>query len=159
MLKKTTWYVYALWIGFTELVGLISALLTREGTEIYKLFAAKPPLTPPAIVFPIAWSILYALMGFGAARIDLAPASDERSRGLRFYFAQLGFNFFWSILFFNRQAYGFALAWLAVLWVLILWMVYFFRKVDRLTGNLQIPYLLWVSFAAYLNAGVWLLNS
>jgi len=118
----------------------------------------KPPLLPPAILFPIVWVILFALMGIGAARIYLAPPSEARSRGLLIFLAQLAVNFFWSIIFFNLQAYGFALLWLLFLWLLILWMILTFRKVDRIAALLQVPYLLWVTFAAYLNLGVWLLN-
>ena len=118
----------------------------------------KPPLSPPGIVFPIVWGILYALMGIGAARIYLAPESRERTRSLLLYFVQLMFNFFWSIIFFNFQRFGFALIWLLVLWVLILRMILAFRRVDKTAALLQIPYLLWVTFAAYLNFGVWRLN-
>ena len=106
----------------------------------------------------MVWTILFALMGIGAARVWLAAASAERTRSLRLFFVQLGFNFFWNIIFFNLQAYGFAFVWLAVLWVLILWMLLSFRKVDPLAGWLQLPYLLWVAFAGYLNLGVWFLN-
>ena len=117
-----------------------------------------PPLSPPAIVFPIVWGILFALMGIGAARIYLAPTSGARSRSLLLFLIQLIFNFFWSIIFFNFQAYGFAFIWLLILWFLILLMILSFRKVDKLAAWLQLPYLLWVTFAAYLNFGVWLLN-
>ena len=68
------------------------------------------------------------------------------------------FNFFWSIIFFNLQAFGFALLWLLVLWGLILLMILSFRKTDAPAAWLQVPYLLWVTFAAYLNFGVWMLN-
>ena len=98
------------------------------------------------------------MMGIGAARIYLAPASGDRSRSLLLFLVQLAVNFFWSIIFFNLQAFGFAFVWLILLWVLILLMILSFRKVDKLAAWLQIPYLLWVSFAAYLNLGVWLLN-
>ena len=70
----------------------------------------------------------------------------------------LGRSIFWSIIFFNLQNFGFALIWLIILWLLILWMIFSFRKVDSLAAWLQIPYLLWVTFAAYLNFGVWILN-
>ena len=142
----------------TEIIGGISGWLTRDGTKFFKAAVQKPPLTPPAIVFPIVWAVLYALMGIGAARVYMAPASALRKQSLALFFVQLGFNFFWSILFFNAQAYGLALLWLAVLWALILWMILTFRKTDRLAAWLQVPYLLWVSFAAYLNFGVWALN-
>jgi tryptophan-rich sensory protein len=157
-MKKSTWKTYAFWILFTEAVGALSGWLTRSGTQIYNETIIQPPLSPPAIVFPIVWGILFALMGIGAARIYLAPASGVRSRSLLLFLVQLIFNFFWSIIFFNFQAYGFAFIWLLILWFLILLMILSFRKVDKLAAWLQLPYLLWVTFAAYLNFGVWLLN-
>lgn len=157
-MKKGTWKVCAGWILFTEAVGALSGWLTREGTRIYKAETVKPPLSPPSIVFPIVWALLFALMGIGVARISGTPPSRDRSRGMRLFFAQLGFNFFWSILFFSLQSYGLAFFWLAALWGLILWMILAFRKVDPLAAWMQVPYLLWVTFAGYLNLGVWLLN-
>ena len=157
-MKKQVWKTYAFWILFTEAVGLLSGWLTRESTQIYARIIEQPPLSPPAIVFPIVWTILFALMGIGAARIYLSPASGARSRSLQLFLLQLTFNFFWSIIFFNLERFGFALLWLIILWVLILLMILSFRKIDRLAALLQIPYLLWVTFALYLNFGVWLLN-
>ena len=126
--------------------------------QLYSQVITKPPLSPPSIVFPIVWVILFALMGIGAARVYLAPPSGLRSRSLLLFLVQLAFNFFWSIIFFQFQNFGFALVWLAVLWALILWMLLSFLQVDCTAGWLQVPYLLWVTFAAYLNWGVWLLN-
>lgn len=157
-MKANTWKAYALWILGTEAVGGLSGWLTRKGADLYARTVSKPPLSPPSIVFPIVWSALFALMGVSAARVWQAPPSPERSRGLALFGAQLAFNFFWSIIFFNAQAFGLALIWLAVLWALILWMLLTFRKVDKWAAWLQVPYLLWVSFAAYLNFGVWALN-
>ena len=71
---------------------------------------------------------------------------------------QLAFNFFWSIIFFNLRRFGFAFFWLVALWGMILWMIRTFLRVDRLAAWLQLPYFLWVTFAAYLNLGVWMLN-
>ena len=156
--KTRVWKTYLFWILFTEAVGFLSGWLTRESTRLYSEVIIQPPLSPPAILFPIVWVILFALMGIGAARIDLSPISPERTQSLRIYILQLAVNFFWSIIFFNLQKYGFALLWLVFLWVLILWMIRSFRKVDRTAALLQIPYLLWVTFAAYLNFGVWVLN-
>ncbi len=118
----------------------------------------QPPLSPPAILFPIVWSILYALMGFSAARVYLTPDSPARSQGLNLFVVQLIVNFFWSLIFFNAQAYGFAVVWLLLLWGLVLAMILSFRKVNPLAAYLQIPYLIWLSFAAYLSIGVWWLN-
>ena len=157
-MKKHKWISYVVWIVFAEAVGALSGWLTREGTKIYNEMIQQPPLSPPGIVFPIVWSILFALMGIGAARIYLAPESKARSRSLCLFFVQLAFNFLWSIIFFNFQNFGFAFIWLVLLWLLILWMIFSFYKVDPVAAKLQIPYLLWVTFAAYLNFGVWLLN-
>lgn len=149
---------YILWILFAEAVGALAALLIRDGIAYYGEYVTKPPLTPPAAVFPIVWSVLYALMGIGAARISSADGHAEQKKGLLLWFAQLTFNFFWSILFFVFGSYGFAFLWLLALWTLILLMLLAFRRIDRPAALLQLPYLLWVSFAGYLNLGVALLN-
>ena len=156
-MKRASWKPYVLFILLTEGVGILSGLLTRQGIEAYSM-VEKSALTPPAIVFPIVWTILYALMGVGAARVWLTNPSDARTKGLAFFTFQLIFNFFWSIFFFNRQAYGFSLLWLIVMWVLILLMTVEYAKVDKLAAWLQIPYLVWVAFAGYLNYAVWQLN-
>ena len=106
----------------------------------------------------MVWTILFALMGIGAARIYSTPPSKARSLGLNLFIAQLAVNFFWSPIFFNRQAFGFAFVWLLLLLALVLAMTVTFRKTDPLAAKLQIPYLLWLAFAAYLNLGVWYLN-
>lgn len=149
---------YVLWIAICEAVGFLAGILTRQGTKIYAQTAIKPPLTPPGWLFPVVWVVLYALMGIGAARITLTPSSAGRSRGLNLMVTQLVVNFFWPLLFFNAGVYGFALLWLLLLWGLVLWMILVWRKVEPLAAWLQIPYLLWLSFAVYLNAGVWYLN-
>lgn len=159
MMLKKDWKVYAIWIAVCEAVGILAGILSRAGTEIYNLTAIKPPFSPPAWVFPVVWTILYALMGISAARITLLPASTERSRGLNLMVAQLVVNFFWPLLFFNAEVYGFAFLWLLLLWVLVFWMIITFRKLDPIAALLQIPYLIWLTFAAYLNAAVWVLNS
>ena len=155
---KGKWKVYAIWILVAEAVGGLSAWLTREGTKVFSETVAQPPLSPPMLLFPIVWGILYLLMGISAARIYLEPPSLSRSRGLNLYAAQLIVNFFWSLIFFNARAFGFAFFWLLLLWVLVLLMILTFRKTDPIAAWLQVPYLLWLTFAAYLNLGVWLLN-
>ena len=145
-------------ILIVEGVGALSGWLTRDGAKAYSATIVQPPLSPPAVVFPVVWGILFALMGISAARVWRSPPSEARTRGLAIFGVQLAFNFSWSLLFFNLQAFGFALLWLLVLWALILWMLLTFRQVDRWAARLQLPYLLWVTFAAYLNLGVWVLN-
>ena len=157
-MKKTTWKSYTFRILLTESVGALSGRLAANAAKLYTETILRPPLSPPGIVFPIVWSILFALMGIGAARISSTPASAARSRSLQLFWLQLAFNFCWSLIFFRLQAYGPAFIWLLLLWFLILRMIMSFRKVDPPAAALQIPYLLWVSFAAYLNFGVWMLN-
>lgn len=157
-MKKFPWKTYAAWILLAEAVGGLAGWLTREGTKLYTESIVQPPLSPPAIVFPIVWAVLYALMGVSAARIRMAPPSGDRQLGLRLFAGQLAFNFFWSIIFFDLQWFGFALVWLVALWALIAAMVLVFYRVELLAARLQLPYLVWVAFAGYLNAGVWLLN-
>lgn len=155
---KSKWKVYAFWIVLSEAVGLIAGLLTRNGAEIYGLTATKPPLSPPDWVFPVVWTILYALMGISAARVWLSQDSSARSRSVSLFIAQLAVNFFWPLFFFNLQAYGFALLWLILLWVLVFLLILNNRRVDIRASWLLIPYLIWLTFAVYLNIGVYLLN-
>lgn len=155
---KQNWKKYAIWILSAEAVGALSGFLSRKGMKLYSSVIKQPPLSPPMIIFPIVWGILFALMGFGAARVSLTPPTASRSKALNIYIAQLIVNFFWSLIFFNAQAFGFAFFWLLLLCALVILMILLFRKVDPLAAWLQIPYLLWLIFAAYLNAGVWYLN-
>ena len=157
-MNKNGWKNIVFWVIVSEAVGLLAGLLTRNATEIYGLMVMKPPLSPPGWLFPVVWTILYALMGVGAGLVSGQQPSADRNRSLNLMVAQLVVNFFWPLLFFNAQAYGFALLWLVLLLVLVVWMALEFRKVSPLAALLQIPYILWILFATYLNAAVWYLN-
>ena len=147
---KPNWKQYAFWIGLTEVVGGVSALLTREGMRLYESAVTQPPLSPPMWIFPVVWSILYALLGIGAARISVGSRSAAASCGQKLFFTQLIFNFFWSIIYFNLQAYRTAFWWLVILWVLVLAMILCYAEDDRTAAWLQAPYLVWLTFAGYL---------
>lgn len=157
-MKHRRVWTYTFWIVLTEAVGALSGWLTRDGMELYQATVEKPALSPPPIVFPIAWGILYALMGIGMARVVLSARSEERTDAIQIYLLQLAVNFVWSIFFFNLRTYAGALLVLLLLLALVIWMIIRFRRVDRPSAQLQIPYVLWTAFAAYLNAGVWYLN-
>ena len=157
-MKKQNWKTYAFWIVLAEAVGGLAGWLTRDGMELYRTDIVKPPLSPPGIVFPIVWVILYALMGIGMARIWLTPKSKDRTMAVRIFLFQLAVNFLWPILFFGVRNFGLALLWLAGLWALVLWMRSAFSRIDMTAARLQFPYFLWVTFALYLNFGVWRLN-
>lgn len=155
---KRTWKTYAFWILLSVGIGALSGFLSREGAATFSETVIQPPLSPPAWLFPVVWSILYVLMGISAARISLAPDSPQKKQGLNLFIIQLVLNFFWSLIFFNLQAYGLAFLWLIALWITVFLMILSFRKADSVAALLQIPYLIWLTFAAYLSAGVWYLN-
>ena len=157
-MSKKPWKQYTFWILLAEGVGGLSGWLTRNAMISFEETVRQPPLSPPSILFPIVWTILYALMGIGAARISLSADSPEQKKGLNLFVGQLVVNFFWSLIFFNAQRYGYAFLWLLLLWALVLAMILQFRRVDPTAAKLQIPYLIWLTFAAYLNLGIWYLN-
>lgn len=140
-------------------VGGLSAFLIRDNIYIYA-FLRKPPLAPPAILFPIVWTLLYILMGISSARVYLRKTEypDEVFDALLNYALQLILNFLWPVIFFNMQTYLFAFIWLVVLWTGILKMIFKFSRLDTAAAYLQIPYLLWVTYAGYLNFMIYLLN-
>ena len=158
MMKSRKWTGYAFWIFLSLGTGLLSGFLIRNTTEIYSTQVIKPFLAPPAILFPIVWTLLYILMGISAGMIYLEEPSRERGKALNLFVIQLVLNFFWSPVFFNAQQFGYALLILAFLWIVVLRMIHSFKIINLSAGNLQIPYLLWLTFAIYLNYAVWVLN-
>ena len=119
----------------------------------------KPFLSPPAILFPIVWTILYLLMGIGAALIYTKPEKKNyRTTGLALHIIQLVLNFFWSIIFFNLQEYTFAFIWLVILWLVVFSMLANYKKISNTAYLLNIPYIVWLTFAGYLNLAVSILN-
>ncbi len=156
---KRTILTFVIAIIIPLAIGGFSAFLTRENMKLYDEINS-PPLSPPAFLFPVVWTILYVLMGISSAFIWLnrSEGKDTADRGLLIYAASLFFNFVWSLVFFNFKAYLFAFVWLLVMLALIILTVINYKKVVPLAAYLQIPYVLWVAFAGYLNFGVWILN-
>lgn len=145
-------------IAIPLLVGGLSALVTRSEMEKYATLN-QPPLSPPGWLFPIVWTVLFVLMGiasFLVLRRD--PDGLVVRNALKLYGIQLVFNFVWSVLFFNLGMFYLAFAWLVLLWVLILVTLLQFRRIAPAAGWLMLPYLLWVTFAGYLNLAVAMLN-
>lgn len=137
-------------------VGGLSALITMNQMELFET-VAKPPLAPPRWLFPVAWTILYILMGIASYLLYIADTEEGRE-ALVLYGVQLFFNFFWSIIFFNLEAYWFALIWLFIMWIIILLLLIKSRKVDERAFWLLLPYFIWTTFAFYLNFGIAVLN-
>ncbi len=154
-IKKTTLIIFIL---IPLLVGGLSALLTMGAMKDFALIN-KPPLSPPAWLFPVVWTVLYILMGISSYIIYTAPVSDEKAlKALIPYGIQLIFNFFWSIIFFNLGWYLFAFIWLVVMLLFILITFKRFYEISKPAAFLLIPYILWTIFAGYLNFGIYLLN-
>ena len=139
-------------------VGGVSALLTMDAMK-------QPPLSPPAILFPIAWTILYVLMGLASYFICMAGANGGKKEkelaksALTIYGIQLVFNFFWSIIFFNLKWYWPALAWLVIMLILVIILTVKAKKLSNPAFFMLIPYVLWCIFATYLNIGIAILAS
>ncbi len=157
MWKKYKPYIISIALALG--VGGLAALLTRDNMNIYDRII-MPLLSPPGWLFPVVWTVLYILMGISSARIWIKGKEEgaDVTSSLKVYGWQLAVNFIWSLIFFNMQAFLLALAWIIVLWGLIYTMIKKFKEIDSLAANLQIPYLLWVTFAAYLNYMIWILN-
>lgn len=155
-MKKKTIGPYVFFILLSLAVSGLSAMITRHGMPVYDQLE-KPFFTPPALAFPIVWTLLYLLMGIGAARV-WRTENTQRQHALFPFFVQLILNFFWTVWFFGLGKYLLAFFWLLALIAAILWMIRAFSKMDRWAGRLQIPYLIWCIFAAVLNLAIFFLN-
>ena len=139
-------------------LGTAAALMTRDGMAVFA-GAIKPPLSPPAWLFPIVWTVLYLLMGTASALVWSADVSPiRRDRALSFYSLSLTANFVWPLIFFGMELYAVAFFWLILLWLLSAAAALLFFYISPRAGRLMLPYILWLSFALYLNLGVWILN-
>ena len=155
ILEKIKPYVltYLVAIAIPLLVGLFSAFLTKDNMTVYSELT-KPPLAPPSWLFPVVWTVLYTLMGVSSATA-LISRTDNNTKSLKcaleFYAVSLILNFGWSIIFFNIGAYFLALIWLGLLIYTVVRTVLCYLPVSKLAAILQIPYILWLLFAFYLN--------
>ena len=156
-MKKIKWTDLIIFIVTAELVGALSALLSGQHKDFFNSLE-HPPLTPPAIVFPIVWAILYALMGIGAYLVYVSEDSGIRTFSLRIYTIQLAVNFSWSIIFFRFELLGLAAVVAVLLAVLVAAMVWAFYRTRPLAGTINLPYLAWSIFASYLARGNAVLN-
>lgn len=158
LFMKIQWKKLIICLGIPLAVGGLSALLTMNAMQTFSS-VNQPPLSPPAWLFPVVWTILYLLMGLASYLVAVSGARRAKiDAALTVYALQLAVNFLWSPIFFNRQAYLLAFVWLVLLWVLILITLRRFAAVSPTAGWLLVPYLAWVTFAGYLNLGVYILN-
>ena len=153
-MKKAKPYVFSILLALT--VGGLSALATANNMNIYDKIT-MPPLSPPGWLFPVVWTILFILMGISAALIFVSDSAQKES-ALFVYAVSLVLNFTWSILFFNMQAFILSFIVLVGLWVSIIITIVKYFTIDKRAAWLQMPYLIWVTFAGYLNAAIVILN-
>ena len=137
------------------LLGSLVGFITSPSSSYSDLI--QPSFAPPGIVFPIVWTILYTLMGISSYLI-YTKENIGREQALATYGYQLIVNFLWPVFFFNFQWYFFSFLWLVLLWILVAKMILEFGEISKAAALMNIPYLLWLSFAGYLNLGIWLLN-
>ena len=158
-MKKGAWIDFSLWLAATELVGILSGWLAGDIRAVYQNLH-QPPFSPPGWVFPVMWGILYAMIAISAYLIQHADSTPWKKRrtALLLYAAQLAINFSWSIVFFRFQKFGAAIGVIGLLILLVIAMIVIFRKIRPAAAGWNIPYLLWLLFAAYLNIGTFLLN-
>lgn len=155
---KIQWKKLILCLAIPLAVGGLSALITNREMQDFEALQ-QPPLSPPGWLFPVVWTILYLLMGLASYLVATSDGSSREIRSaLHVYGLQLAVNFLWSIIFFNFKAYLLAFLWLLLLWALIAVTLLRFVRLRPLAGWLLVPYLLWVTFAGYLNFGIYLLN-
>ena len=139
-------------------IGFLSGFATMESVNGWYITLEKPFFNPPNYLFRPVWTILYFLMGISIYLILKSPASKEKNKAILFFCLQLLLNFCWSFIFFYFKLLGIALLEIIVLWIFILLMIIQFKKVKPVSYYLQIPYLIWVTFALVLNASIFYLN-
>lgn len=146
-------------IAVSELAGVLGSIFTASSVREWYVTLTKAPLTPPSWVFGPVWTTLFALMGIAAFLVWQQGLKRNDVRvALRLFIGQLALNLLWSILFFGARSPGAALIEIIVLWMAILATILAFKNISKPAAWLLVPYLLWVTFATYLNASIWILN-
>lgn len=139
-------------------IGGLSGFLTANSINDWYVTLNQPSFNPPNWVFGPVWTTLYLIMGISLYRIWRLPDTEERNQAIKIFALQMTLNFFWSLIFFNWHLIGLALVEIILMWLMIAAMIHHFRKLDAAAGYMNIPYLLWVSFASVLNGAYFILN-
>ena len=157
-MKKDKLYGILFYILTAEGIGALSALITGSFSDFFLKYE-EPPLLPPGWLFPVVWTVLYALMGYSAYLISRSDApEDEKKTALTVYWFQLALNFLWSIIFFRFELLWVGFIDIALLLTAVCVMAVFFGRINPKAAYLNIPYIIWVAFATYLNLATALIN-
>ncbi len=148
----------ALCITIPLLIGGISGFATATSINDWYVSINKPSFNPPNYLFGPVWTTLYILMGISFFMILQSPANEFRKKAVAIFCIQLLLNFCWSFIFFKFQLLGLAFIEIILIWLSIITMIIIFFEINKKAALLQIPYLLWVSFASVLNGSIWFLN-
>jgi len=152
------WLVLAGFLALCLFAGYLGSLLTNQSVRTWYPTLRKPAGTPPNWAFPIVWTTLYIPMAIAAWLVWDEAGWYFAKQPLALFFAQLVMNVAWSAIFFNSRQPGFALGWIAMLWLAILATMITFYTIKPIAGLLLVPYIAWVTYASFLNFGIWRLN-
>lgn len=139
-------------------VGAISGIATASNITSWYIHLNKPSFNPPNYLFGPVWTTLYTLMGISFFMVLQKTKTPQRTIAIRIFWIQLALNFCWSFLFFQFHLLGLAFIEILMMWTCIILMIKSFYSINKTAAILQLPYLLWVSFASLLNASLWYLN-
>lgn len=142
-----------IYVFFPLLIGGLVGFIIKDFINYQEII--KPFLAPPKFIFPIAWSIIYFLMGISYALLN-KNIVDKTNKII--YYGQLLVNAFWSIIFFIFHNYGLSFIWIILLDILVSLMIWRFYKTNKVSAYLNLGYLIWILFATYLTGAIWLLN-
>lgn len=156
MFLKRNWKGLLISIFIALVIGMMAAYLIYPQVNLY-LKLRKPPMAPSIFVFPLVWTILYILMGISSYMVYMVHSYSSKE-AMKVYFLQLFVNFLWPIVFFKYRMDFLALLVLVLLWMFVVVMIITFHQINRKSAYLQFPYMIWITFALYLNAGIWILN-
>lgn len=139
-------------------IGAIAGLFTADAIPDWYATLSRPSFNPPNWLFGPVWTALYLIMGFSLFLIWKQNPNKERNRAMLVFLIQLTLNFCWSFIFFYFHLIGFALIEIVLLWTSIVFMLVLFYKIKPVAAYINIPYLVWVTFATVLNASYFFLN-
>jgi tryptophan-rich sensory protein len=159
-MAKMNWLKFVFAIIICQLAGVIGGVFTSKSVDTWYTTLQKPGLTPPGGIIGIVWICLFVLMGISLYIVwEKFPKNKKAKNALILFGVQLALNMLWSVFFFGMKSPFFALIDIVVLWLLILATIFKFYRISKISAYLLVPYILWVSFASYLNFSIWRINS